>query len=74
MHTMFDKKFPCRSGQKEYCIIHDSEDDGGKESLECQLERALERGLPLIIVEPTGLGDETIRYHFPITDCACVRK
>ena len=31
-------------------------------ALECQLERALEQGCSLIIVEPASLGDEIVRW------------
>ena len=59
--------FHCRSQQsskQEYYIIHDSsrKHSDNKESLECQLEYALERRYPLVVVEPVWLGDETMRW------------
>ena len=54
-----------QSSKQEYYIIHDSSNqhsDDDKESLECQLEYALERHYPLVVVEPVWLGDETMRW------------
>lgn len=34
----------------------------GRATLECQLEEALEQGFTLVVVEPTGLGDNCIRW------------
>ena len=56
----------CRTQQssREYYIIHGSSHDhsDSKESLECQLEYALEKCYPLVVVEPFWLGNETMRW------------
>ncbi len=43
----------------QYTVIHDSEDSHG---LECELDKALENGYQLIVIEPVGLGDRAIRW------------
>ncbi|KAK4324659.1 hypothetical protein Pmani_004718 [Petrolisthes manimaculis] len=40
--------------------VYDS--DSAHETFELELERALERGVPTIVIEPTTLGDETARW------------
>jgi len=56
----------CRAqrGSREYYIIHGSshEHSDSKEALECQLEYALEKCYPLVVVEPFWLGNETVRW------------
>ena len=45
--------------KNQYTIIHDGDDQN---SLECELETALEGGHILIVIEPIGLGDRSIRW------------
>lgn len=40
--------------------VYDS--DSAHETFELELERALESGVPTIVIEPTTLGDETARW------------
>ena len=55
-------------GSKPYYIIHDLEgstegkEDGQRYTLECQLEYALERKYPTIILENSVLGYEVVRW------------
>ena len=48
----------------QYTVIHNTLEDGeeGAPSLECQFEEALEREYALIIIEPVGLGNDSIRW------------
>ena len=65
-----------RESKQKYYIIHEGreEEEGGgvkREALECQLEQALERGFPIIIVEPVWLGSMSVRLglHLPVSSC-----
>ena len=44
-----------------YTVIH-NQSSVSENSLEWQLEEALERGFTLIVVEPNGLGNSTIKW------------
>ncbi|XP_078611509.1 transmembrane protein 11, mitochondrial-like [Branchiostoma floridae x Branchiostoma japonicum] len=47
----------------ECAIIHEIYDgENAEEQFEYELERALESGVPYIVVEPSRLGDETARW------------
>ena len=44
-------------------MIHNrSEDDETSPSLECQFEEAVEKGFTMIVIEPVGLGDNSIKW------------
>ncbi|XP_071537750.1 transmembrane protein 11, mitochondrial isoform X1 [Panulirus ornatus] len=57
----------CNFKQRESCsqiaIIREVYDsDSAHETFELELERALEKGVATIVIEPTTLGDETARW------------
>ena len=43
----------------EFCVVREQ---SGREEVKCQLERALEKEYGLVIVDPSWLGDQAIRY------------
>lgn len=58
--TIFVKFRGTPERREHYIVIHD--DDSIQSSLECRLESALEHEYPLIVVEPSNLGDAVIRW------------
>lgn len=57
---------------EDYAIIREIyEGEGAPEDFENELDRALEEGVSIIIIEPTKLGDETGRW---ITVGNCLHK